>query len=341
MQSALSCQYSQAIWGTNISLFDSNSVKLSKLAWGYALIILIYIGTLLLVDSKNGFFEYSPIALPQLPALTLFALASFGFRYVRWFLLLGWSGNNVSFWRGWLAYLSGFAFTATPGKLGELVRIRYFGQLHVHGGRVMSAFVFERVLDLLVVFCLATLWVADSQMFAVALTFVGTFLIVVGFLIFKPKLLENLSDVFFTNGWNRVGQLLSFLSEAMAGCAVWFRPTPLLSSVLLGFASWCITALAFVYLLITLKLYVPTLEAFATYPLAILVGAASMLPGGVGSTEAAIVLQLQMQGISIGNALFVAVVIRLATIWFAVVCGFVSIVILEMNSNDSFHGVDK
>lgn len=310
-------------------------MKLGKLAWGYGLIIMIYLTMLLLVDTNKGLFEYLPTAISKLPVLMVFALASFGLRYARWFWLLRWAGSEVPVWRGWLAYLSGFAFTATPGKVGELVRIRYFGRLHVDGSRVMSAFVFERVLDLLVVFCLAALWVADTQMFAVATTFVGTFLIIVGFIIFKPKLLEALSIAFFGNGWLRIGRLLRFIAQAMAGCAVWLRPVPLLSSLLFGFGAWCITALAFVYLLKILQLQVPILAAFTAYPLAMLAGAASMLPGGVGSTEVAIVFQLQWHGIPVANALLAAVVIRLATIWFSVMCGFVSILILEIHANES------
>lgn len=316
-------------------------MKLGKLAWVYGLIIMIYLTMLLLVDTNKGFFEYLPTAMNKLPALMLFSLASFSLRYARWFWLLRWAGSEVPVWRGWLAYLSGFAFTATPGKVGELVRIRYFGRLHVDGSRVMSAFVFERALDLVVVFCLAAFWAVDTQMFAVAATFVGTFLIVVGSVMFKPKLLEVLSIAFFDNGWLRSGRLLRFVAQAMAGCSVWLRPVPLLSSLLLGFGAWCITALAFVYLLKTLQLQVPILAAFAAYPLAMLAGAASMLPGGVGSTEVAIVLQLQLHGVPVANALLAAVVIRLATIWFSVVCGFVSILITEMHHSDGSRTVVK
>ena len=129
-------------------------MKLVKAAWGYGLIVGIYLMILLWVDAQKGFIELLPTALRQLPALMFFALVSFGLRYARWFYLLRLAGSHVSVWQGWLAYLSGFAFTATPGKVGELVRIRYFGRLQVNASRVMSAFVFERALDLVVVLVL-------------------------------------------------------------------------------------------------------------------------------------------------------------------------------------------
>jgi uncharacterized protein (TIRG00374 family) len=307
----------------------------------YILIIGVYLSVLLVVDTQKGFFEYILTSVSQLPDLMLFALASFGLRYARWFYLLHLASNKVPAWRGWLAYLSGFAFTATPGKVGELVRIRYFGRLDVSGHRVMSAFVFERALDLIVVFCLAVLWVVDNQMFIVTATFVITFMVVVGVFMFKPKLLEVMSIYFLGKGCVRVGRFLFFLSQAMAGCAIWLRPVPLFLSLLLGFGAWSITALAFVYLLNSSNLHLPILAVFAAYPLAMLAGAASMLPGGVGSTEAVIVLQLQWHGVPAAHALSFAVLIRLATIWFSIVCGFVSILILEMQFKNSSSTVVK
>ncbi len=115
----------------------------------------------------------------------------------------------------------------------------------------------------------------------------------------------------------------------MAGCAIWLRPLPLLSSLFLGLAAWCSTALAFVFLLNALQLHVPFLEAFAAYPLAMLAGAASMLPGGVGSTEAAIVVQLQWHGVPLATALLAAVVVRFGTMWFSVLLGLVSLLYQE------------
>jgi uncharacterized protein (TIRG00374 family) len=72
------------------------------------------------------------------------------------------------------------------------------------------------------------------------------------------------------------------------------------------------------------------LEAFTIYPLAMLAGAASMLPGGVGSTELAIVLLLGVYGVSASIATIAAIGIRFTTIWFAVLTGFICVGILEV-----------
>ena len=60
-----------------------------------------------------------------------------------------------------------------------------------------------------------------------------------------------------------------------------------------------------------------------------LVGAALMLPGAVGSTEVTIFGLPSLHDIPIGLATPVAVGIRLSSLWFAVICGFVSLLGLE------------
>jgi uncharacterized membrane protein YbhN (UPF0104 family) len=305
-------------------------MKLVKAVWGYGLIIAIYVAMLLLVDTQKGFFEYAPMALAQLPVLMVLALVSYALRYLRWYLLLRWSDRVTPVWRGWLAYVSGFAFTATPGKVGELVRIRYFGRLHVDPSLVMSAFVYERALDLVVVLCLASLWVVDQEMLFLAAAFVCLFLLAVGWVMFKPGWLGALASFFAAKGWLRLARLLHLAADGLVGCRVWLKPWPLLVSFLLGVGAWSVTAFAFVYLLNALKLDVPLLAAFSVYPLAMLAGAASMLPGGVGSTEAAIVVQLQWHGVPVATALLAAVVVRMGTMWFSVVCGLVATLIQEI-----------
>jgi uncharacterized protein (TIRG00374 family) len=84
------------------------------------------------------------------------------------------------------------------------------------------------------------------------------------------------------------------------------------------------------WLLNDLGLSIKPLEAFTIYPLAMLAGAASMLPGGVGSTELSIVLLLGIYGVSVSIATIAAIGIRFTTIWFAVLTGFICLGIVEL-----------
>lgn len=305
-------------------------MRFGKVLAGYGLILLLYLVVLLMADKSKGFFEYGPVALAQLPVLMSLALMSYGLRYVRWYCLLRWSGHAGPVLSGWWAYLSGFALTATPGKVGELLRIRYFGRLGVSADRVMAAFVFERALDLIVVFALATIFIADTRMFWLASSFVSLFLVALVVAGLFPKILMRLSFLCMQKQWMRLTRLFDFLAKVLQGCRAWFRPWPMVFSLMIGGAAWLLTSYAFVYLLDSLDIQMQWLAALSTYPMAMLAGAASMLPGGVGSTEAAIVLQLKWHEVDTSTALLAAVVIRLGTMWFSVFCGFAAILFQEI-----------
>jgi uncharacterized protein (TIRG00374 family) len=64
-------------------------------------------------------------------------------------------------------------------------------------------------------------------------------------------------------------------------------------------------------------------EIFAS---AMLLGAASMIPGGLGATEAALVYQLTQAGMPFADAVAAAIAIRLSTLWFAILLGILCLV---------------
>ena len=61
--------------------------------------------------------------------------------------------------------------------------------------------------------------------------------------------------------------------------------------------------------------------AVFVYAIAMLAGALSFMPGGLGGAEAAMVALLVWGGASSPEAVAATVLIRLATLWFAVVLG--------------------
>lgn len=296
---------------------------------GLVIITLLYLGALVWVDARNQVFDELPGLVSALPILLGFSLLSYIVRYLRWYWLLWRVGSSLSVPSGFLAYLSGFAFTATPGKVGELIRIRYLSRQGVPPWKVLAAFVYERAVDLIAVLLLAALAIKRADMFVFVLGFVALLLLALMFFAFKPALLSQLAVWLQRYRLRRLSRITCVLRDGLAGSRSWMTPLDVLVSLLLGLAAWGITAFSFVWLLVALGVTIPLLSALAIYPLAMLAGAASMVPGGVGTTEVAIVALLSMFELPIGTATLAAVGIRFASIWFAVVCGFFSMCVLE------------
>lgn len=257
-------------------------------------------------------------------------LASYGFRYQRWHMLLRAQGYPVSPWRsGLVAYLAGFAFTASPGKAGELLRIRYFSRMGVPSRTTLATFVYERALDLIVIALLATGAAGLVPLFGVL---IGVVLAVVAGLFLVacwPSLQQVARAVVARLPGQRLRRLCAFLLDGICALRPLLRPGLTIASTAHGAAAWLLTAVAFAWLCQSLGIVLTWQHALAIYPLAMLVGALSFVPGGVGTTEAAIVMMLASVGAGLDEALAAAIGIRLASLWLAVVVGMMAMAGLE------------
>jgi uncharacterized protein (TIRG00374 family) len=305
-------------------------MKIGKAAIGFLLLTCFYLGLLLWVDAKNHVLTQLHLLANALPFLLGISLLSYLFRYLRWHWLLSRSGFSVEWKYGLIAYLAGFAFTATPGKVGELIRIRYFTKVGVPANISFGTFIFERALDLIIVLFLASLAIGRQDLLVLALSFVTIFLGLIVGLSLNSSLLTKLSEFFNQRSWFWLEKLILVVRDGLASCRYWLTPLDLIVSLVCGLIAWTLTSYGFMWLLSDLGVSIQPLQAFTIYPMAMLVGAASMLPGGVGSTELSIVLLLGVYGVTSSIATIAAIGIRFATIWFAVLIGFISLGALEI-----------
>ena len=295
----------------------------------FAAITFFYLAALIWVDSKNQVFSEFPAVLSILPVLLVLSFLSYIVRYLRWYWLLSRAGNKTNLVTGYLAYLAGFAFTATPGKVGELLRIRYLAPQGVPPWRVLAAFVFERAFDLVVVLLLSALAISQNDIFIFVFAFVVAILSVILVAVRNPAWLTRAAVYMRIYRLPKLSRIFKTVRDGLSGCRIWVTLPDILLSMLLGAVAWIITSFSFVWLLDQLGVSIPVLSALAIYPLAMLAGAASMLPGGVGSTEAVIVLLLSLFDVPLETALLAAIGIRISSMWFAIICGLFALGFLE------------
>jgi len=307
-------------------------MKTKRAVFAFAFMGSLYWTALIWADSKNQVFASIPRLLSIMPLLLGASLLSYAVRYVRWYWLLKKAGHKLPPFQGFVAYLSGFTFTATPGKVGELLRIRYFAPHGVPPWKVLGAFVYERAFDLLSVLLLSSLFIRRMDFFILAVSFVCIFLGIVSFAVFQPRQMTRILGCLRAWRAKRLARILKTLRDGLVGCRLWLNPRDALVSLGLGITAWGLTALSFVCLLHHLEIALPFTSSIAAYPLAMLAGAASMLPGGVGSTEATLVALLSTHEVALPVAMLATVGIRLSTLWFAMLCGLLSLFSLEFFS---------
>ncbi|WDI94389.1 lysylphosphatidylglycerol synthase transmembrane domain-containing protein [Xanthomonas campestris] len=306
--------------------------RLDYLAAFVVLLCAGYVAALVWVDHENGTFSRLS-EVWQLMSLAIVPVSiTYLFRYWRWHWLLRRKGHHVPVLPGLASYLAGFALTATPGKAGELMRIRYFARMGIPAERTLGVFIFERASDLLVILSLSLLAASVFPTLGALVSVVLGFVCVLFGAAAWPALLNRLARVteHLPGGWLR--RLARFCLAAALELRSCLDLRAFGQSMLAGFIAWGLTSAVFVSLCLGMGLQLNPIVALGVYPLAMLIGALSFVPGGVGTTELAIVLMLNRLGISAADAIAVAVAARLVTLWYAILIGALAMSIAEFAS---------
>lgn len=256
---------------------------------------------------------------------TALSLWNYALRVVRWRLYLNRLGHVLPWRFVALTFMSGFAFTLSPGKLGEMVRGRYYQPKGISMTQVTGAFFVERLLDLLAMIVLASAVLAELQAYQsflwVALALVGGLLAAVA-LVPWPSVARQLDE----RPHGALVKAFRTVAHMLANAKQFLSPGILVSGLLLGLMAWGAEAVG-------LKLLADAVApdrislfgAVGAYSIAIIVGALSFLPGGLGSTETVMTALLAAHGYSVSQAILLTLVCRLLTLWLAVLIGWICV----------------
>lgn len=263
------------------------------------------------------------------------ASSNYLLRFLRWEYYLAKLGiRGIPKGESLLTFLAGFVLTVTPGKVGEV-----FKSLILHETRGIAAtrtapiVVAERVTDLIGVIALIAIgsvsfpgggwWAAMGAALVVALLiFVSSDRLsgaVIGWLPRLPGPLGALG-----------GRVAPKVSEALGELRVLTTPARLVWPTALSMVAWALEGIG-LWLILTGfgERPLPTLTAFF-YATATLAGAIIPVPGGLGVTEKVMEEGMAgLGGVPAAVATSAMLLIRLATLWYAVAVGFVALAALR------------
>jgi uncharacterized membrane protein YbhN (UPF0104 family) len=261
------------------------------------------------------------------------ALASLNYflRFLKWEYYLAQLGiKDVPKVESLLVFLSGFVLTITPGKVGEVFKSAVLFDTHkVPVMTTAPIIVAERLTDVISIVVLIVIGSAgfpDGLPWAAAgASVVFVFLVI---LLWQTPVLLALRWMHGRPGF--FGRMAPKLEHAWHNLRIVARPSALLLPTALSVLAWGAEGIA-LYLLIAgfgVAISVPLCVFF--YATATLAGALIPVPGGLGVTETMIQEQLVRMGHApVGVATAAMLMVRLATLWWAVVVGFIALSLLK------------
>jgi uncharacterized protein (TIRG00374 family) len=271
------------------------------------------------------------------------AAVNYLFRFWKWELYLRRLGVRIGLVDSFWIFLSGFALTVTPGKVGEVLKSYLLRETHgVPMARTAPIVVAERLTDLLALAAIALVGVgalAGGERLAwVALALVGVAVACVAS--------ETLAHavIRLVGALPMVGRLAPKLREFYAATRTLLAPVPLLATTLLSIVAWLCECVAFWLVLRGFPGAAASLKLCAfIYATMTIAGALSFLPGGLGVQEIGMVqlLVAQAHGVTAATAAAATFVTRLCTLWFAVLVGVAALMLVQRRKRVDLNALRK
>jgi uncharacterized protein (TIRG00374 family) len=289
---------------------------------------LLYLGFTIYANFDNVLFAFASFNWFIIPLLLLLSLTNYCIRFLKWDYYLKVVNVKVKRIDSFSIFMSGLIMSVTPGKMGELLKSYLVKELTKTPVSKTIPIVFaERITDFISLIFIA---LAGAYVFNFGrgiVIGVGIFFLVVLFLISNRNIALTLIGLLEKSKFLR--KHLESIHSAYESSYQLLRPVPLINMTLLSLVSWSFECLGYHLILINFNLEVSYLWSAFSYCFAIIVGSITMLPGGLGVTEGSLTFMLIRNNVPKNIAVASTFIIRVVTLWFAVLIGIFSVTIYQ------------
>ena len=276
-----------------------------------------------------GDFGDTVTEIGSLPLRYLFAglgLASANYllRFLRWAFYLKALKIDVPAGVSALVFLSGLAMSVTPGKAGELVKCYLLNsRTRVPVSRSAPVVVMERLTDVISVIIVGLTGFALLPVPIVVALVVALVVSLAGLMFAVSRRASRLTGLPILSRWSEL------LRDSQEGFKELAAPRVMVVGVAIGTVAWFAEGLALWVILKGIGSDIALVRALPIYAAATLVGAVTALPGGLVGTEGSMLAFLQQSGVTRTGASAGTLLVRLVTLWFAVVIGLMALLELR------------
>jgi uncharacterized protein (TIRG00374 family) len=293
-----------------------------------AIAAIIYLVFTIYADYEKVLISFKNFNWILLPLLLLLSFGNYLSRFFKWEYYLKIIDVNLHKLDSLSIFMSGLIMSVTPGKMGELLKSYLVKQVNGTSISKTAPIVFaERATDFISLTILALIGAYFYDYGKNITLIIGGILIAGLIIISNRKLFERI--VSFLSKIDFFSKHINKISTAYESSSKLLSLPPLLSMTLLSMVSWGFECFGYYLILKNFGLKTDILWAFFSYSFATIVGALSMLPGGLGVTEGSLTLMLVQKGLTENDAFAATFIVRAVTLWFAVLVGAISVLFYQ------------
>jgi len=296
-----------------------------KLIWTLLLGVATVIVITFLADFRATAEALGRFKIVYLPLIIGLTFVNYLLRFIKWQFFLKQIDIVVPLKDSFVIFLGGLAMSVTPGKVGELLKSLLLKELKgIAVSRTAPVILAERLSD-------------GFGLIVLALSGATIFRYGKGVLLVTALLMTAMVVIIGTPGLSRIfvdlcsripaaNRFAGILEKLMQSAGQLLKPGALLFTALISVVSWSFECVAFYFVFAGLGYQVSVLAATFTLTFSSVVGAVSMLPGGLGAVEGSIMgLLVKVVGVPGSIAAAATILIRFCTLWFAVALGFIAL----------------
>jgi uncharacterized protein (TIRG00374 family) len=261
------------------------------------------------------------------PVLGL-TLGNYALRYAKWAYYLRCLELKVPTRRNLTIFLGGLSMVVTPGKVGELLKAYLLREAQgVPMAQTAPVVIAERLTDLIALLLLMSTGVMTWRRGLVPMAIVGGAVLLLLVVVSSRTL--SLPLVRFAGRLPGLSKIADKLEAFYESSARLLRPGPLFVAVTLSVISWFFECLG-TYLILGGFPNTQVSLLLSTFVYAASTVGGLPTPGGLGLTDGGMVGLLTYLGkVSKGVAAAATLLVRLCTLWFAVVVGVIALLIFR------------
>ncbi|QLK27612.1 flippase-like domain-containing protein [Natrinema zhouii] len=244
----------------------------------------------------------------------------YGFRFAKWHYYLRRLEVEIPLEASAVTFFSGLMMVVTPGKAGEVWKAWFLREERgVPVSKTTSVVGAERVTDLIALSAMAALGLLVYSRSSLPVVIVlGAIAAGIGLLQWRRASLTILGRL---ESVPVVGDYATELERFYESAYQLFQFRPLVVSTLCSLAAWGLEGVALWLVLEGFGLETSVVIGLFVFGLGSVVGAVSMLPGGLAAAEASMVGVLLTFGYPEAVAAAATIVIRVGTLWYAAALG--------------------
>jgi uncharacterized protein (TIRG00374 family) len=220
--------------------------------------------------------------------------------------------------------MSGLIMSVTPAKLGEVLKSVLVKEITGEPiSKTAPIVIAERITDFLSLLLIA---IVGAILFDYGgnITFiVAAFFIILIIIISNKKI--ALPIINYSERIPLLKKYIHNIHSAYESSYQLLKIKPLILMTFISLISWGFECLGYYFILKNFDVDFGVFWASFSYSFSTIVGAISMLPGGLGLTEGSLTYLLLKKGISADISVATTFIVRAVTLWFAVLVGIFSL----------------